>query len=258
MANTFLTTAYISGGVTGYYEPSINSDYTTGLWKTCPILAIMQDPSLGTIWMDDFRIVKDEDGTENFYDIAGDTPLFNYTDGANGQAVIEPTNTTDNHASTIYTLSESWLIEANKELWFEARVKLTEQNTDDANILVGLTDSAGADVCQDNGGGPPASHDGIVWAKVDGGTVWQFEVSNAAAQTTTADAGDFTSGSWHRLGFHFDGDTTATPYLDGVAGNGLTLTLASLDEMELCMSVKNGGANKETLYLDYVKVVQIR
>ena len=101
-----------------------------------------------------------------------------------------------------------------------------------------------------------------MWFKVDGGTVWQFETSNAGTQVTNTSAGTFTSATAYRLGFIFDPNdgTTGkiTPYLNGVEGTTHSITLASLTEMRLVLGVKAGGANAETLKMDYVQVLAVR
>lgn len=256
MAIAKQTRSYWNENVMNFYDEQLNASFRTELWKNCPVLAIMCDPSIGVTYFDDMFFVNDANGDSKYAE-TGDTPLVAVEDAANGVISLKPTNATDNHACTIATNGESWDIATGKELWFEARVKLTEANTDDANILIGLCDSPGADVLQDNGAGPPASYDGIVFAKVDGGTVWQFETSDGGTQVSTADAGDFDSGEWVRLGFHYDGATSVTPYIDGVAGTAHAVT-AAIAEMEFVASVKNGDTNIETLMIDYVKIVNLR
>ena len=115
----------------------------------------------------------------------------------------------------------------------------------------------------DNAGGPAASYDGVVFFKVDGGTVWQFETSNAGTQKIDTDIGAFDDDTFQRLGFYFDPNdgTTAKvqPYLNGAkAGTPLDLTISGLEEMGILMGVKSGGANVETLNVDYIKCVQLR
>lgn len=256
MAVSKQTRSYWKHNNLNFFDDQLNPTFRTGLWANCPVLPILCDPGLGVIYCDDMFDVNDAGG-DSKYTESGDTPAVSVTDAANGVISLAPAAATNNHAATIATDGESWDVATNKELWFEARVKLTEANTDDANILIGLCDSPGADVLQDDGSGPPASYDGIVFAKVDGGTVWQFETSDAGTQVSTADAGDFDSGEWVRLGFHYDGVTSVTPYIDGVAGTAHAVT-AAIAEMKFVASVKNGDANKETLLIDYVKIVNLR
>ena len=140
----------------------------------------------------------------------------------------------------------------------EARLKVDEANTDDANVIVGLSDAAGADMLLDNGAGPAASYDGAVFFKVDGTLAWQFETSNAGDQVTNAAVGTYTDDTFAKVGFYFDGATTITPYFNGTAGTAHTISCTGLQEMHLFFGVKTGSTNEEAIEIDYIKCVQLR
>lgn len=219
------------------------------------------DPAAYHLWFDDFFLF-DPTATVGKYAVVKDgTPTQDQIDAAGGVLSIA-TDVNNNDEAYVSSIAENWLFAANKPLWFEARVALTEAATDDANILVGLSDTVGANTLLDNGAGPAASYDGAVWFKVDGGTVWQFETSNAGTQVTTANAGAFVSDTFYRVGFIFnpnDGTTgIVTPYLNGMRGTAQNITLAGLEEMHVVLGVKAGGGAAETLRVDYVKVIQAR
>lgn len=252
--------SYWNGGVLNFFDEILHPEFRNGVWSTCPIKQIKSDPSLGTVYIDDMTFCNDAGGHSKWTE-SGDAQVIAIADGANGQLSLQPDDGTIEHAATIATNGESWLCSSGKELWFEAGVILTEANTDDANILIGLCDSPGADVLQDAGAGPPDDYDGLVFFKVLNGTVWQFETSNATSQDPNTDVGDFTSGALHRVGFHFDGTATTgvvTPYLDDVVATAVSVTLSAFGAMEFVASVKNGGGNRENLLIDYVKIVQLR
>lgn len=168
----------------------------------------------------------------------------------------------DNDECYVSSIAENWKFQTNKKLYFETRITLTEANTDDANFIIGLSDTVAANSLQDDGAGPMASYDGAVFFKVDGTMKIQFETSNAAAQVTNATLDDFVSATTYVLGFLYDyndGVTAkVTPYVDGVAGTTHDLTIAGLEEMHILMGVKAGGANEEALKVDYVHVMQER
>ena len=168
----------------------------------------------------------------------------------------------DNDECYISSKAENFKFQTNKSLFFETQVTLTEANTDEANFIIGLSDTVAADSLVDDGAGPMASYDGAVFFKVDGTMKIQFETSNAAAQVTNATLDDFVSGTTYRLGFLYeykDGVTAeVTPYVDGVAGTTHELTIAGLEEMHILMGSKAGGANEEALKVDYVHVIAER
>jgi hypothetical protein len=253
------TTQFLWDGGNGAYS---DTRYRTvsGLWDKAPQLAAL-DPSVAYTLFDDFfnydptnaigdwQLATDAGGTQALLDEVGGVLSI----GSDGD---------DNDASVLHSVTECFKVVAGKPIWFEARVRCTEAATDDANLIVGLSDLVTVDAILDTGAGPAASYDGVVFYKVDGGTVWGFETSNAGTQATTANAGAFVTATWYRLGFHIDPNdgTTAivTPYIDGVAGTPLNLTIAGMEEMHVLIGVKSGGGNEEAIVVDYVKVVQLR
>jgi len=209
-------------------------------------------------FMDDFFCFDDGD---DWIDTVSDAGTIEVTDGANGILSIA-SGATDNNESYVSSKAELALFQADKKAIFEARVKLTEANVNDANIIIGLSDTVAADSLLDDGAGPMASFDGAVFFKVDGGTVWQARTSNAATPASDTSAGAFTSGAWHTLRIVFDpgAGTTGTVkfYVNGVLGASLSITLAGLAEMHILLGVKAGDANAETLLVDYARLIQDR
>lgn len=169
--------------------------------------------------------------------------------------------------------NEVFKFAADKPLLFEARVQFTEANTDDANVIVGVKDAVAANTLLDNGGGPAASYSGAVFFKVDGGTRWQCETSNAGTQTTTdlvaSDANNLSratqtaGGSTYqtlRIEYLPYSSTNAYVnfYIDGVHVCQHDYIFTSATEMQACAGVKNGDTNLETLNVDYAACYQAR
>jgi hypothetical protein len=208
---------------------------------------------------------------EDFFDI-NTTRWISVNDGATGTLALAtglaggwlnvPTAGADNDYQLLRLSGKPFKFAANKPLYFEARIKLTEANVDDANWVVGLSDTTTTGFLADNGGGPPASYDGAVFFKVDGGTVIQFETSNAGTQVTDTDVGAFTSASTYTLGINFDPNDGITgvvkAYVNGALVATNNITLAGLEEMHVIYGAKAGGAAAETLQIDYVLCQQIR
>jgi hypothetical protein len=255
------TRGYNRGGNQFIRDNIYSGTRGASLWELAPMLAALSDPGYYFLFQDDFRTFDTTSATGGWVIVEDGTPAQAPIDAANGVLSLA-TGATNNDEAYVSSLAENWLFAASKPLWFEARVALTEANVDDANIIVGLSDTVGADSLLDNGGGPMASYDGAVWCKVDGGTVWQFETSNAGTQVTTASAGAFVTNTFYRVGFIFDpadGTTgSVTPYLNGVAGTAHAITLAGLEEMHILLGAKAGGSNAETLRIDYVSVLAVR
>ena len=171
---------------------------------------------------------------------------------AHGGEVDLVTGASDNDEVYLVSSRERVLLQTGKPFQLRFKFSLTEANTDDANFIMGFVIAALANTLQDNGAGPPATYDGAVVFKVDGGTVMQFETSNAGTQVVTTDIGDFTSGTTYVIDITYDGVTTVSVAVDGTGKADHTIAVAGLEEMHVIAGVKAGGANAETLKLKLV------
>jgi hypothetical protein len=211
----------------------------------------------------DWVTTLSDSGTASVGDAAGGIIALVASDGT----------VADNDEAYIESANEVFKFAADKPLLFEARVQFTEANTDDANILVGLMDAVAANSLQDNGAGPPASYSGAVFFKIDGGTVWQTETSLSTTQTTNeltstnvnnlSKKAQTAGGSAYqvlRIEYMPYSSTNAyvTFFVDGVAVAQHDYVFTSATEMQIALGVKNGGANLETLNVDYVSCSQER
>lgn len=207
-------------------------------------------------YFNDFFEFDDDD---KFADAVSDAGTIESTD-AHGGVLSIATGATDNNESYVSSKFEVFKFQAAKKLYFETRIKLTEGSTNTANWIVGLSDTVAADSLLDNGAGPMASYDGVVFFKVDGsGMKIQFETSNAGTQVTDATLADFVSATDYTLGFLCDGPSAlVTPFVNGVAGTPRALVMAGLEEMHILLGVKTGSAHAATLLVDYVMVLAER
>ncbi len=212
---------------------------------------------------DDFAYWVDGDLWTETSD-AGATGAVGVTDAKNGVISVF-CDGDDNDGANLHSTNELAVIEASKRIVYKTRVKLAEANTDDANIVLGLSDLVTVDLMVDNGAGPAASYNGVVIYKVDGGTVWQAEASNAGTQTNidlTGGADDFDDDTW--VDFLIEiipgASTTADVniYKDGVLLGSITGWTFPSAEMHIVQGVKAGGANEEELKIDYVRFSQQR
>ncbi len=167
----------------------------------------------------------------------------------------------DNDYHYLTSAGEHFIFDATTPVLFQAKVRLTEANTDDANIVIGLTDTVTAGILVNDGAGVATSFDGALFYKVDGGSSWKFTTSNASAQTTTTPVA-FTSGADYVVGFVYspmDGVTgKIQPFINGVAYTPHNITISGLEEMHVILGVKAGGTSAETLGVDYVYARQDR
>jgi hypothetical protein len=196
-------------------------------------------------------------------------------DAVGGIAVLTPSDGTvaDNDEAYLATPNEVFKFAAGKPIHAVCRLQFTEINTDDANIAFGFQNAVGANSIVDDGGGVKVSGSACCIYKIDGGTKWVVVtamngVTTDALHTSTTVAG----GSSYQL-LEIDivdsninsGYITATFKVDGrylVDSQGRQIVhhvaIASATEMQLFVGVKNGGANLETLNVDYLAASQLR
>lgn len=189
-------------------------------------------------------------------------------DGTGGLVALV-TGATDNNEAYLHSTNELFAFAASRPIEFEAGIQFAEASTDDANVLVGLMDAVAANALQDNGAGPKASYSGAVFFKADGDTLWSVETSVGGTQTTTQTKTTAGSSSQQRLRIEINptGGSAAqvTFWANGqqcVDSDGKLIrhevSFGSATEMSAVLGLKAGGANSETLTVDYVGASQAR
>jgi hypothetical protein len=239
-------------------------------------------PTDGTLGTDDVILISielDYVKKDQPWAILGDAAGSVTYNDAGGGTVSIATGAGDNDEKYIARPLESFLPVADKPSITEFRLQYTEANTDDANIFAGLAQEAGANLLVDDGAGVAATLDGVYFYKVDGGTRWQIGNSNATTQDTDDTEDTAGSSGYHTLRLEINplGDGTADIVfsIDTNGGqdfkqcraNGANprtpsikqnVTLAGLAEMHVVLGAKAGGANAETLVVDYAQSWQKR
>lgn len=227
------------------------------------------DPVLYFQMFDDFvypatTAVSDVTAWSAVNDGGTGTPV--YQDAAGGVFNVV-TAAADNDYSAYKSLTQPFLFAAGKPLWFEARFKVSEATTSESTWWFGLSDTTTTGGMQANAAGPLASYDGaLIYKTPETAMTVNFEVSNAGTQSTLSEFATSITNTWHRVAFYFDGAATTsyiTPWFHNgtswTAGSPLSITLASLEEMNLIYGIKAGpSGGAETLQVDYVRCVQLR
>ncbi len=256
---TLATQGVYSAGNLHYRDNNLSP--TNTLWSTAPMLAINADPTLARRYHNDFnQFTTGEEGLSATLTNSGTAAVATGNSALPAGVLVltcSDGSVADNDEAYVGHETKTWILQTGKDLWFESRVKFTEANSDDANIIVGLSSLHTADILLDNGGGPAASYDGIVFYKIDGGTVWNIEVSQAGNQTTVTSVANRQSGSWARMGFHVVGVDRVDFYIDGVQVGSISTNLPTV-AMGVLAGAKNGFTNLEILNVDNFDVVQLR
>jgi hypothetical protein len=225
------------------------------MWWDCPLNEIRQDPSIGFELYDDFSQYTTVHAGLTSTLVGGGAAVV-LTGQHGGLLELDPT-ADDNDEAYVGSTYTIVVPTGAREIWFECSAKFTEASTSAANVMVGLSSTYATGALQAAGAGPPANYSGSVLYKVDGGTTWNYEVSNAASQTTCADIATRTSGSFTRLGFKLTGLSLGTAFINGVAVASAASNIPT-SAMGLFFGVRNGAAANEKLYIDWYRLVGLR
>ena len=225
------------------------------IWQQAPQFGLC-DPGYASLFFDDFYFYE----TAKHWTTFGDTGVVTAVADNTGVITIAPTADTDTHAGGIATTVKHFLPTATRKIYFEAKVKFTEAATNEASVFVGMTaGTVASDVPLIDNAGTPTTDDRICFYKQTGTTTaWQCGTSVGATQDDGTTGVTRVSGSWHKLGF-IATSARVDFYVDDKWVRVVTDTADLPDTaMAICLSIKQGSAAKETLYVDYVKCVTIR
>lgn len=227
------------------------------------------------LWnLDTFHIFDDfwQDQSDiNWVDTVTDLGSVAMGDAAGGIVTLTPSDGTvaDNDEAYLASPNELFIFADAQPIYGRARLQFTEANTDDANIVFGFQNAVGADSLIDNGGGPKVSGSTLAIYKVDGGTVWRCASACNGTSTDTVSTTTAGGSAYQELEIICnDWDGTSMQVTFKVDGNYLkdsngyvirhTVAIASATEMAAFVGVKNGGANNQTLLVDYIYAAQAR
>lgn len=229
--------------------PLLNRERVEGSRSWHSGLPIQHDPDY-VAWMDDFIEVVDE---TNVYVVVKDTSASVATaaDVLNGEVVLSSEATTDDDGSTLQTQSEAWGLNSGKQLWFEARVKLSDADQMDA--FVGL--------CKNVSTNPEAvltDPDRLGFQVNDGNASILAKSEKNGTETSTDTGEDAADATYVKLGMHYDGNSVHY-YVDRQKVASHSTNLPDDEQLAVTLFELSGNATgTKTLTADYVMVVSER
>ena len=169
------------------------------------------------------------------------------TDGDGGLLLI--TNTAaDNDLVALQKVGESYRFASGKELFFEARLKVSDATESDVVIGLQITDATPLDVS-----------DGVFFIKADGSTSVSLLVEKNGTATTTSSVATMANDTFISLGFYYDGASSIQYSVNGVVkGTSVTTNLPDDEDMTVSIALQNGEAVAKTMTVDYVFVAKER
>lgn len=117
------------------------------IWADCPVMEIIEDPSKGYGFFDDFILggitptITTAIGVGSFYNFFGSSgATITYDDQLGGGIVLSET-TDDESVSMTTEQHPFWISQDYGKLWFEARIKISTIATTESAIALGLMDT---------------------------------------------------------------------------------------------------------------------
>ncbi len=241
---------------------------TSGMWANAPSLSY-SDIGSYYMWTEDFMQLVIDNTTSDplgWTVNTEDSGAIVMLTGSTGGVIHMDTGATDNGmcymqigtdavGTTVEVTDSSGL-----EVWFECRVK-NNWSTESA-VFIGLTEEGNTDLIVDNGASL-ADKDLIGFCTfVDANDEWDFVFKKEPDLPRYTDANVVTNANdWHIFGFHFDGASALTPYIDGTAGTEVATTHTSFpsgEELSPVIVIKTGTGATKSMEVDWIRLVAQR
>ena len=176
------------------------------------------------------------------------------TDATNGILAVTPNNGDDDSifmqwkgAQNVSTASELWTVEANKKLWFKARMKV--EDTGDSDFHIGLQSADTTPLT--------SPVDRLVFHSSDGDDYLDFSIyAGSASALSDIALATLVDDTWFTVGFYVSGGTMIYYMNDQILGT-TTVTFPTA-AMALTMGIRNGSASARTMSVDYTCVIKER
>lgn len=244
-----------ASGVASFYDLDLSSTYLTGLWRDCPLLEFMFDPSIGTMWQ--------WDGTT--YDAAATTGDFVLTQATAGTATMSTTisgtlniaagSTTATHGANVQRVKSAFLPAAGKHIWAEFNLQYTGVTNLNVETAVGLAEIDTTVI----GTSAISTDNHILFESCTDDGILLFNTEKAAAANTPFAAHTIVSGTKVRLGFKVNGVTDIQAYVNGVAvGSPVATANIPVVAVYPTFVCQSGGTDSPILHLHNARVFQLR
>lgn len=239
-------------GRVSFYDPVLSPAYAPGLWKTCPLLEYNFDPTIGVLLNEQFV-------SYNAAATTGDYVLTAATSGTGAISTVYPGvlaldagAATSTQGVNLQRVKSMFLPAAGKDIWFEARVRMT--TTVVSELFIGLAAVDTSIIAAS----AQSTNNRIGWTSVTDDGVLLFDCDKAGTGATSA-ATTISTSAWIRLGFRYDGTAdTVQQYIDGVAtGSPVATANISKSAMYPSFVCQAAGTGQPVLNIAY-RVFQLR
>lgn len=238
-----------------HYDPTLSAVQASGLWRTCPLLEYMHDPTIGTLL----------DYQGNSYDAAATTGDFVLTQATAGTAAMSTTqqgtllinagSTTATHGANVQRTKSMFIPAADKHIWAEFNVSYTGVSNLNVETAVGLAEVDTTVI----GSSAVTTDNHIMFESCTDDGILLFNCEKASTGNTPEAVHTIVSGTKVRLGFYVNGVTSVQAYVNGVATGSEVATanipIVALYPTFVCQS---GGTDSPVLALHGFRIFQLR
>jgi hypothetical protein len=182
-----------------------------------------------------------------------------------GVLVMTPSTGTPAANDAMYVSANGLAFEflPNQPIVFEASVQFLEANVNEANVLVGLSDTGDPTASlRNSNAGPATSYTGMMFFKQGGTNVWSCQTSVGSSQQTTVTSTPAGGSTPQTLTGQFEPISStqaeARFFIDGLLVVKQLFTFTTSQMMRPLVGVQNGSAHGEQLNVDYVAAYQLR
>ena len=249
------TKSYYAGGL-GSAGPQLNftDDLLspargTSLWQSCPLLAIMMDPSVGNFFLDHFHALTKSSEDWILTQATAGTAVAGALAG--GVATLNAGAVTDGQGPQIQNAGTEFIPAAGKNLWFETKVKVSHITGD---FFFGLAELDTTLVASS----ALTISNGIGFESFTGDGVLVASSEKATVRGTVAAVHTLVAATYVKLGFIIRGVDSVEFWINGVPHATMLLT-ANIPVLALTPSftVHATGTDQAVLDIDYVQCVQL-
>ena len=176
---------------------------------------------------------------------AGATQALGNLDGG---VLVLTNDAADDDRTFLQKKGESFLFQAGRELWFEARFKVSDATQSDIVLGLQITDTSPLDVT-----------DGVFFIKADGSAAIGLRVEKNNTGTDTASVATLADDTFVTLGYYYNGVDRIDTFVNGVFSKSSAVTnLVDDEELTVSFGIQNGEAVAKVMTIDYISVSKQR
>lgn len=254
------TRSYWKGNALNFYDETLDPYFRLGLWADCPLLAIRSNPEVGYEVFEDFTNV-DAATLAGYTATQATTGTWALSTAACGVALADCNSGTQHQGINVQKLGPCFLPAANKDIWFEARIKVVDTAIT-PQLFVGLADVDNTLVPSGDLDSANSEYIGFGVETTKAGVMSFYECkATAELSDSLGTTGTLAEDTWVRVGFKVTGITAIQCYINGIEQT-LTNVVASgipvTDVLTPSFVCQTDSTTDPILHVDWYRCVQLR